>query len=139
MTPSDKKDITIAPEDESKPPKRQTAVAIENDRSNKESLPIITASGHGLLAEKILQMAFDQGIKVRKDPDLAELLAALDINHEIPNEAIIAVAEILIQVYKANGTLPWDYTPDYAKLETAIKKDSTKKDTQKDEESPSWV
>ena len=117
MTPSDPKDTS----DSTNLPKRQMAVAIENNRDNKNELPVITASGHGLIAEKILQLAFDQGVKVRKDPDLAELLSALDINHEIPNEAIIAVAEILIQVYKANGTLPWDYNPDYNALETAIK------------------
>ena len=64
------------------------------------------ASGHGFLAEKILQVAFAHGVKVREDADLVEILAAVDIDSEIPVEAFIAVAEILRYVYAANGTKP---------------------------------
>jgi flagellar biosynthesis protein len=61
------------------------------------------ASGRGNLADKILDIAFAEGVKVREDADLAEMLAAADIDTEIPVEAFIAVAEILRYVYAANG------------------------------------
>ena len=47
--------------------------------------------------------AFEKGLKVRQDADLAEMLAHLDLDTPIPSEAIIAVAEILARVYAANG------------------------------------
>ena len=57
------------------------------------------------MAEQILQVAFDRGIKVREDADLAEMLSAIDIDSEIPVEAFAAVAEILTYVYRANGNM----------------------------------
>jgi flagellar biosynthesis protein len=77
------------------------AVALEAG-SAAQSLPKVVASGRGLLAEQILKLAFECGVKVRQDADLAELLAQLDIDHEIPPEVIVPVAEILARVYEAN-------------------------------------
>ena len=81
------------------------AVALEYD-SESEFAPKVLAGGRGKVAEQILQIAFDRGIKVREDADLAEMLSAIDINSEIPVEAFAAVAEILTYVYRANGTMP---------------------------------
>ena len=58
------------------------------------------------LAHQILAIAFAQGIRVREDADLAELLSHVDVDSEIPLEAFAAVAEILAYVYRANGSLP---------------------------------
>lgn len=82
---------------------RSVAVAIEGKKGDPDSLPKITASGRGKLAEQILALAFAKGVKVREDADLAELLAKLDLDTPIPTEAIVAVAEILAKVYEANG------------------------------------
>lgn len=68
--------------------------------------PRVLAGGHGKVAEQILEIAFANGIKVREDADLAELLSAIDLDDEIPPEAFAAVAEILIYVYRANGNWP---------------------------------
>lgn len=103
-------------------PKKKVAIALKNDRDNSNELPTITASGHGAVAEKILELAFAQGVKVRKDADLAEILSLVELDNEIPTEAIVAVAEILIQVYKANGTLPKNYKPDFSLLKEYAKK-----------------
>jgi flagellar biosynthesis protein len=78
-------------------------VALRHERGDP-SLPRIVASGHGAVAEQILELAFAHGVKVRTDADLAEILAAVDVESEIPIEAIAAVAEILAHVYRANGT-----------------------------------
>ena len=86
--------------------RRQTAVAIHYDAGETTAAPKVVASGYGHLAEKILEVAFAHGIKVREDADLAEMLAAVDIDSEIPVEAFIAVAEILRYVYAANGSKP---------------------------------
>ncbi len=66
-------------------------------------MPTITAAGRGALAEKILALAFESGVKVREDSDLAEMLAAIEIDSPIPSEAFMAVAEIMQYVYMANG------------------------------------
>ncbi len=78
------------------------AVAIEYDRSAGD-VPMITASGKGNVAEQILKIAFDRGIKVREDAELVEILSLMDVDSPIPLEAFAAVAEILAHVYQANA------------------------------------
>ena len=82
--------------------RRQIAIALHYDRVDP-SLPRVVASGTGGVAEQILAAAFAAGIKVREDADLAEILAAVEVDSEIPLEALAAVAEILSYVYRANG------------------------------------
>jgi flagellar biosynthesis protein len=94
----------------SSPERRAVAVALTGGKGDPsagkpDSLPKVIASGYGKLAEQILKMAFDKGIKVREDGDLAELLATLDLDTPIPSEAIVAVAEILAKVYEANARI----------------------------------
>ena len=79
---------------------RQVAVAVR-DSKVEAARPRIIAKGHGKVAEQILNIAFDRGVKVRSDADLAEILAAVDVDCEIPLEALAAVSEILTYVYRA--------------------------------------
>jgi len=81
---------------------KHVAVAIESDESNPESIPSIAAAGRGKLADDIVSIAFANGIKVREDADLAQLLVQLELDTPIPSEAILVVAEILAKVYEAN-------------------------------------
>jgi flagellar biosynthesis protein len=90
------------PGDGKTPEKRQKAVAIEYERG-KDEAPRITATGHGHVAEQILQIAFANGIKVREDADLVEILSLLEVDSLIPLEAYAAVGEILSYVYRANA------------------------------------
>ncbi len=86
------------------PPKTKDAVAValaEGERPGQA--PKVVAGGRGRIAEQILQIAFAQGLKVREDADLAQLLSAIDNEEEIPVEAFAAVAEVLIYLYRANG------------------------------------
>ena len=80
------------------------AVAIEEQEGS--AAPKVSATGRGYAAEQILALAFARGIKVREDADLAQILAAVDVDSEIPTEAFAAVAEILAHVYRANGETP---------------------------------
>lgn len=87
-----------------KPPRRPVAVALKYELGGRE-LPRVVATGRGTVAEQILEVAFANGVKVREDADLVEILSAVDVDTEIPIEAIAAVAEILSHVYRANGTV----------------------------------
>ncbi len=78
------------------------AVALKHERGQGQA-PHIVASGKGRVAEQILELAFANGVKVRKDTDLTELLTTLDLDTPIPLEAYAAVAEILAYVYQANS------------------------------------
>ena len=80
--------------------RRPVAVALRGDGVAGAR---VVASGRGALAEDILRLAFDAGIKVREDADLAETLAALEIDAEMPVDALAAVAEILARLYALNG------------------------------------
>ncbi|MEM9469228.1 MAG: EscU/YscU/HrcU family type III secretion system export apparatus switch protein [Pseudomonadota bacterium] len=86
----------------SKKPGRQTAVALK-DGSEKGDMPTVKAAGRGKIAEQILQLAYENGINVREDADLANMLAKIELDSPIPTEAFMAVAEILSYVYRANG------------------------------------
>lgn len=80
---------------------RKVAVALEHDRA-RDRAPRITASGAGAVAEQILEIAFAQGVQVREDADLTEVLGALDVDSIVPTEVLAAVAEILSYVYRVN-------------------------------------
>lgn len=83
--------------------KRTVAVALQYDPETGKT-PTVAASGYGHIAEKILDLAFAAGVKVRQDADLAEILAAIDLDSEIPPEAFAAVAEILSYIYELNAS-----------------------------------
>lgn len=78
------------------------AVALAYDKTT-DTAPRIVATGKGAIAEQILNLAFANGVKVRKDADLMEILEHLEVDSVIPLEAFAAVAEILAYVYKANA------------------------------------
>jgi len=71
----------------------------------KDNAPRVLAKGQGHVAEKIIQIAIDEGIEIRQDADLVEILKAVNIDEEIPVEAFAAVAEIISYLYRANGKL----------------------------------
>ncbi len=70
---------------------------------NKDKAPKVLAKGQGHVAQKIIQIAIDEGIEIRKDADLLQILKAVDIDSEIPIEAFSAVAEIISYIYQQNG------------------------------------
>lgn len=89
------------------PPKPQNlqAVALAYDPIAADHLPKVVASGKGAIAEQILRLAFDNGVRVRRDATLTEILSLVEIDREIPMAALVAVAEILSYVYRENGKM----------------------------------
>ena len=68
--------------------------------------PFVVASGRGAIARRLVEIAAEHGVPVREDPDLAALLALVDLGDEIPAELYQAVAEVISFVYRANAELP---------------------------------
>ncbi len=79
------------------------AIAVKRD--NDKAVPKIKAKGSGYNAEKILDIAFLEGVKVRQDKDLTNLLDAFDVESPVPLEALNAVSLILERVYAVNRDL----------------------------------
>ncbi len=75
------------------------AIALKYDKE-KDNAPKVVGKGKGITAEKIIQVAEENGIYIKEDPELLEILSTLDFYEEIPEELYKAVAEILVFVYK---------------------------------------
>ena len=80
---------------------RQKAVAVRY-KAGEDTAPRVIAKGQGRLAERILEIAREEGIHVQEDPDLVALLAKLELDSPIPEELYKAVAEVLAFVYRLN-------------------------------------
>lgn len=85
--------------------KDRKAVALKYDMG-KDRAPRVTAKGKGYLAEKIIEVAQEHGVPLYEDRELSQVLEALDLDTEIPNELFQAVAEVLAFIYRMNKKLP---------------------------------
>ncbi|PTW61448.1 flagellar biosynthesis protein [Breoghania corrubedonensis] len=72
-------------------PKR-VAVALRYD---SVGAPRVTAKGAGHVADAILKLAQESGVPVEEDAILAQALAQVELNEEIPEELYKAVAVII--------------------------------------------
>jgi flagellar biosynthesis protein len=86
------------------PRPRERAVALHY-RTEEDSAPKVIAKGEGYVAAAIKETARRHGIPLRRDDDLIELLAQVEIDRQIPPELYAAVAEILSWVYRANEAI----------------------------------
>lgn len=77
------------------------AVALKYDPGSDRA-PKVTAKGARAVAERIIELAREQGIPLHEDPDLVGALMELDFHEEIPPQLYKAVAEILAFVYRLN-------------------------------------
>ncbi|PIE24323.1 MAG: hypothetical protein CSA62_03310 [Planctomycetota bacterium] len=78
---------------------KKRALALRYDRE-RNAAPKLDAKGRGYVAERILELAEEHGVPVRREPDLVSLLEPIDLGEEIPIEAYEAVAEILAFLYR---------------------------------------
>lgn len=81
---------------------RRRAIALRYDRE-RDPAPRLVAKGRGHLAERIIALAQAENIAIYEDPDLVTMLAALDLNREIPPVLYQVVAEVLAFVYRMNA------------------------------------
>jgi flagellar biosynthesis protein len=88
------------------PIERAAATALTYDPLGSEP-PQISASGSGLVAERIIALAREHHVPLHQDAALIEALARLEVGTVIPRELYVVVAEVLAFVYavdRAAGT-----------------------------------
>jgi flagellar biosynthesis protein len=81
------------------PKKRAVALSYEDG----QLAPRVTATGTGLVAERILAAAAQAGVPVRNDAALTSALSALELGDEVPPALWTAVAETLAWAYRLNA------------------------------------
>jgi flagellar biosynthesis protein len=81
--------------------KVRLAAALKYD-PQEDAAPVMTAKGRGVIAEKIISIAKKNGIPIKEDPNLVQILSKLEIDEQIPPVLYKAVAEILAFVYSLN-------------------------------------
>jgi flagellar biosynthesis protein len=79
----------------------QKVAALRYD-SDADSAPKLLAKGSGHVADKILELARDNGIPIKRDPTLVSILAALDLGAEIPPDLYGVIAEVLAWAYHSD-------------------------------------
>ncbi len=76
------------------------AVAL-NYQSGKKTLPQVTAKGEGYIAQRMIEVAREEGIPVMRNVTLArELYSRVELNHYIPDDMLEPVAEVIKWVRK---------------------------------------
>ena len=78
--------------DEIKP--RALAVALQYEKGTREA-PRVVAKGRGLVADRIVELAREQGIVIEANPVLAEALSGVELDDTIPLELYEAVAIVI--------------------------------------------
>ena len=82
------------------PHKPRLAVALEYETGRREA-PRVIAKGRGLLAERIVALAEQNGVVIDANPALAEALSGVEVDDSIPIELFEAVAEVIGFVLRA--------------------------------------
>ncbi|HEY8464272.1 MAG TPA: EscU/YscU/HrcU family type III secretion system export apparatus switch protein [Bacillota bacterium] len=75
-------------------------------RPAMDRAPVVVASGRGVTAEKILQLAKEAGVPEHQDPALARILARLEPGSEIPEATYQLVASILAFIWRVDHEYP---------------------------------
>ena len=79
-------------------PKRRHAAALHYD-ADRGGAPQVVAAGSGIVADRIIALARENGVPIHDDAALAEALARLQLEAEVPEELWAAVAEALVWAY----------------------------------------
>ena len=75
---------------------RRRAAALKYEENI--AAPIVTASGIGYIADKIIEKAEENDIPIVYNKELSELLCNVDIGENIPTDLYEAVAHIIAYV-----------------------------------------
>ena len=71
-------------------------------RHGTDRSPVVTASGQGRLADRIISLAREHRVPVYEDKTLVEVLRTLKLGQEIPTELFETVAAILAFVMEVD-------------------------------------
>ena len=81
--------------------KPKIAVALRYEREQDQA-PVVTASGQGLMAERIIALAKENKIHIEENVVLAEALRNISPGSEIPVELYEAVAVLLAYIMESD-------------------------------------
>lgn len=80
--------------------KRNTAAALRY-RPGEDFAPVVVASGHGEIAERIIRIADENDIPCYRDDSAAALLTMLKVGSPVPEELYQVVAAVYAEVLRA--------------------------------------
>lgn len=80
------------------------AVALKYN-PEKDYSPVVVASGHGIVADRIIEIADENGVPVYRDDSAAALLTMLEVGKNIPAELFGIVAAIYVEIIKTSDDL----------------------------------
>ena len=86
------------------PKQLRTAVALAYSAGG--SAPKVVATGKGVVADRIIEMAQQHGVFVHASPELVALLMDVDLDDRIPPNSYRVVAELLAWLYRIEAALP---------------------------------
>ena len=81
--------------------KKNKAVALKYNLE-EDLAPIVIASGYGEIAQRIIDVAEQQGIPVFRDDSAVSLLCMLEVGRSIPPELYEVVAAIYCQLLRTS-------------------------------------
>ncbi len=67
-----------------------------------DAAPRLSAKGRGYIADRIVEIARANGVPVREDRHMVEILSTLKMGSEIPISLYTAAAEVLAFIYKTS-------------------------------------
>lgn len=73
--------------------------------------PVVSASGIDATAEQIVEIATLHEIPIYQNPELAKLLAQIEVGDEIPEMLYLIIAEILALAYRLQDKVPEGWEP----------------------------
>lgn len=73
---------------------RALAVALHYEKGSTEA-PRVVAKGRGLIAERIVALAEENGVVIETNPVLAEALSGVELDDTIPLELYDAIAVVI--------------------------------------------
>jgi len=82
--------------------KTSLAVALHYE---KGGAPRVVAKGRGEIGQKIIDTAKAHGVPIEENAGLAEALAQVELEDEIPEALYRAVAEVLVFILRVSGRL----------------------------------
>ncbi len=84
--------------------KKNEAVALRYN-STEDVAPVVIASGYGAVAERIIDIAEQQGIPVFRDDSAASLLCMLEVGSNIPPQLYELIAAIYAQLLQTSAKI----------------------------------
>jgi flagellar biosynthesis protein len=83
---------------------RDVAVALAFEKG-EDAAPRVVAKGRGLVAQRIVELARENGVVIDTNAELAEALSRVDLDELIPVELYKAVAEVIGYVLRTRARM----------------------------------